>query len=335
MVLAVAGCSLNTTGVGSDRQPELAHSGVGTGATSGLDEPDSTSGAADDPSESGPSAGTGSPVPVLVISDDEIFEFGGQDIGTTAEHTFVITNEGSRVAMDLAVGGLGKPFTVHSSDCESVLAPEDTCRVVVHFAPELFGGYEGQLEVAFEGAGGADSVVRPFTGRGVGTTGNLLRNGGGEQGSLDEHPPLGWESLAGASWASTAELSYMGDYSIFAGLAAGSDEFILFQSIDAAGLTNWGDAEGVRFYYRAYHRGWDLNNDLTQVSVRFSDAQEQELEQHPTGIYSSNTWMESTGDHEAPPRTHDVQMFLECHYVSGYECGGYFDEVELWAEWSG
>ena len=205
----------------------------------------------------------------------------------------------------------------------------------MHFAPELFGEYEGQLEVTFGGAGEVDSVARPFTGLGVGTTSNLIRNGGGEQGSVDDHPPVGWESYSGTNWAINPELAHMGSYSIHAGSQSGPNGFVLFQSVDAVELTNWGNAEGVRFYFRAYQRGYEPNNDGAEVSLRFADAQGEELEFHSTGIYADEAWLESTGDHEAPPNTHDAQLLLVCHHYVGPECSAYFDEIEVWAEWLG
>lgn len=349
--LIAGGCNLNSLGQGSDTQAEPAQEsstgeseatpGTGSGAslvsTGGGLTSEGTTVAADDTTGSTATTQTsaGPMEPLITISDAEVFEFGEQDITTTSEHTFILTNEGNGEASALSIGGLVGAFAQLSTDCGSVLAPAATCEVVVGFTPELFGAYEGQLAVSYQSVGEEASVTRPLAGLGVGATANLIINGGGEQGSPADSPPVGWQAFSGSDWRISTDTFFTGFYSIHAGAVGGSEGFILFQSVDVGSLTNWGDASGVLVRMSARHTGLEFQNDPTQVDLRFSDASGEQLSYYGSAAYFGSSWTETTQDQEAPGGTQSVQVILTCYYFIGSECSGYFDEVQLVAEWAG
>lgn len=276
--------------------------------------------------------------PVIVISDGEIYDFGAQDVSTMGDHVFTVSNEGNGFATSLDVGGLDGVFEVQESGCESILAPGSSCDVAVGFNPVLFGLYDDDLEVSFEDTHTSGLVSRPVRGRGVGVTSNLLINGDAEQGALDFSPPLGWVPLSGDDWVTVDGVSYDGMRSIFAGLYGDVEEFaVLYQAIEGDWITNEAHLDGVRFSYRAYHRGisWELDTDRTQVRLRFFGVDGAVLGVDESAWYGDDDWYESWGEEYAPRGTSQVRLELVCDYDVGEYCSGYFDSIELWAEWSG
>lgn len=288
------------------------------------------------PSESTSSTAEGHPM--LVISDGPTHDFGSLDLTETIEHAFSISNEGEGDATSLLPAVEGAAFVITSHDCGEVLAAAASCEIEVSFQPNLFGGVGGELQLAYQDQGVATSVTRSLVGRGVGTTANLLVNGGGELGDADDIPPMGWTIGYGPSWAVDSILvpPAEGTRTIFAGWGPPmGDAFSLFQSIDVTSLTTWDDAAGVRFHYRAFHRAEASNDDPSWVLLRFLDAGGGEIGTHPSSLFSGATWNQSTGDLLAPAGTHHVELALECNRALGDACSGFFDGVELWAEWSG
>lgn len=92
---------------------------------------------------------------------------------------------------------------------------------------------------------------------------------------------------------------------------------------------------GVRLYYRAFHRSETEGNDPTWVELRFLGSGGNELAVYPSGQYSGITWNESVGNFLAPAGTHYVQLSLQRNRVLNEWCSGFFDGMEVWAEWLG
>jgi len=287
------------------------------------------------------SESTSSPVdghPELVISDAPIYDFGSLELTDATGHAFSISNEGDGDATSLLLSVEGAAFVITSHDCDDVLAARASCEVEVSFQPGLFGDVGSELEIAYQDQGMATSVTRSLVGRGVGATANLLINGGGELGDATDIPPMGWTIVYGPNWSASWLLAppVEGARTISAGWGPpGTNNFTLYQQLDAASLTTWGDAVGVRFYYRAFHRAETDGNDPTWVEFRFLDAGGLELAIYPSSLSSGATWYESTGNFLAPPGTHQVQLALQCDRVANDWCSGFFDGLEVWAEWLG
>jgi hypothetical protein len=275
--------------------------------------------------------------PLIVISHGPVLDFGPHSLGELAMHSFSVANEGDVDALELEVVELAAPFTLASHDCAATLAAGSSCQVDVTFQPSFFGDHAGELRIAIDDVGQPVEVARPFTGRGVGATGNLLINGGGELGSATDSPPMGWTIGYGPAWSSSDLVPPVeGSRTISAGWGPpGINEFSLQQAIDVSSLTTWGDAAGVRFYYRAFHRAETDGNDPTSVVLRARDAGGSELGAFPSPPYAGTTCNESVNNVVVPPGTTAVVLELLCDRVQLEWCSGFFDGLEVWAEWLG
>jgi hypothetical protein len=357
MALTLGACSLNSAGVGSGSNAMPGGQDDGDDETqegSGDDvegDDDTTAGGGSATGTSGGTApptddtvGAGSmddgpgPHPAVTISHEPVFDFGPRNLSENADQAFTVTNEGDADATAVQVAGLGGPFSVVTHDCGPTLAPGAACSVQVRFDPDLFGDVETELQIAYQDQGMATSAARPIVGRGIGVTGNLLINGGGEQGNATDSPPMGWTIAYGPSWSANWFVAppVEGLRTISAGWGPpGVNQFTLHQQIDVAALTTWGDAAGVRFYFRAFHRSETEGNDPTWVVLRFRDGGGAELTSTSSPMFSGTTWNESVGNTLAPAGTYHVQLVLECTRVMNTWCSGFYDGLEVWAEWLG
>ena len=340
----LAGCSLDTSGAGSgspigpgegdaDGDGTQGHGSVG-GTEPGEGEGGATSGV--DDTGDGPPVDSGPDHPAVTISDGPRFDFGTLVLNSPLDHAFTISNDGTADATAVQLGGLAGAFTVESHGFGDTLPAGESCVAQVRFAPNQFGDHMSELVLSFEDAGVPASASRPLTGRGVGTTGDLVVNGGGEEGGSFQSPPVGWTS-SDFNWAvSEAVDPHEGDRTLHAGLAITvANPTVLVQQIDVAQLTQWGDAAGVTFHFRAHHRAQFTDNDPTEVVLRFLAANSSELGVNPSGQNASTHWVEVSGDWVAPPSTHFVRIELRCSTLPTNLCNGHFDGVQLWAEWNG
>lgn len=341
---AIAGCGFDTSGLGSGppvgpnaTSPEgdgtLDDGSGGTAggsgdATSGVDET-----ADGPPMESGPG-----PHPAVIISDGPTFDFGTLVVNSQLEHAFTITNEGDGDATALQLGLAVAGFAVVGYDCGDTLVAGASCTATVSFAPTLFGDHAGELQLSFDDAGVPAAASRSVMGRGVGMTGNLVINGGGEEGGAFDIPPPGWDTDSGINWVTTSNnvTPIEGNRTIFAGTAiAVSNPTVLYQHIGVAPLTQWGDAAGVMFHFSAHHRAWTSSNNPTTVILRFLGSDMSALGANPSSTNSQASWAQFSGDWVAPPGTHFIRVELVCASALASNCDGYFDAVQLWAEWQG
>ena len=343
ITLALAACRLNNggSGLGSGAQPDES-SGTGSeGPTGGSEGADTTAATTSMPDESadGPPTDEGpSTHPMVTISDGPMFDFGTHDLTEEVDQAFTVTNEGDADATALQVGEPGEGFSIVTHDCSDVLAPQASCEVQVRFVSGRFGDAQGELQIEFQDHEMATTASLSLVGRGVGTTDNLVINGGGELGEATDIPPMGWASGYGPSWSASWLIGkpVEGDRVISAGWGPpGPNTFTLDQQVDIEALTTWGDAEGVRVRYRAFHRSEAMNDDPTWIELRFLDSAGIEMEVYPGSQHSSPEWNESTGDFVLPAGTHSVRLSLQCERMAGDACSGFFDGVELWAEWTG
>jgi hypothetical protein len=275
--------------------------------------------------------------PEVTISHDPVFDFGPTPLIVGATEPFIVTNEGDGDATALQVGVAGA-FSIMEHDCGETLAPGATCEVQVRFAPALFGDVQTELQIGFEDQGAPTMASRQILGRGVGTTSNLLINGGGELGDATDIPPMGWVIDYGPNWSASGQsvTPYEGSRTISPGWGPpGVDDFTLHQQVDMAGLTTWGDANGLQIHYRAFHRAVFDGDDPTWIELRFFDSAGVEMAVHPGTYFSGTTWNQSQLSMLLPVGVHDARLVLQCDRAFGDACSGYFDGVELWAEWQG
>lgn len=352
-VLALGACAPNSAGFGSGSNAMPVDDGDdGTDGEEGTatDEGTTTSGGAGTVTggvtsptadDTGPTMDDGpAGHPAIMISNGPTFDFGPRNLTELADQAFAVTNEGDGDATAVQVAGVGGAFTILGHDCPPTLAPGSACEVTVRFDPALFGDVMTELQIAYQDQGMATMAARQIVGRGVGATGNLLVNGGGELGNATDVPPMGWTIVYGPSWSANwfeeGLTPIEGVRTISAGWGPPDvSGFTLQQRIDVGALTTWGDAAGVRIYYRAFHRSETEGNDPTWVELRFRDGGGGELALHPSSLHSSTTWNESVGNFVAPPSSRAVELSLQCNRVMNEWCSGFFDGLEVWAEWLG
>jgi hypothetical protein len=351
LALALGGCTFDSYGGGSASQaiPGDDDGTEGEGSAATADGGDTTAGndgvtsaattlpPADETADGATGEGsTGHPN--VTISHGPVYDFGLVDLGTDVENVFTVANEGDGEATALQLTQLGGAFSIVSDGCGDVLEPQASCDVRVRFGPELFGDLQSELAVAFLDQGMAASATRQLVGRGVGITRNLLVNGGGEAGNAADTPPMGWQIVTGPSWSANWPLAppVEGSRTISAGWGPPElDQFTLHQQVHVAPLTTWGDAAGVRFYFRAYHRAESDLNDPTWVVLRLRNAGGSDVGMTQSPPFSGTSWNLSEGNLLAPADTHYLQFALECNRDYNNWCSGFFDDLEVWAEWLG
>jgi hypothetical protein len=338
MTLVIGACTFDPSsgGSGTPGTPATSTDGEGSTGTSGGSAPPADETADGSGSTDGGAVGHAE----VSISDGPTFDFGAHDLTDTLEHAFTVTNAGDGDATALQVVGVDGAFTLVSHDCGMALAAGASCEVRVSFEPKLFGDHGSALQLAFQDAGVGTSASRPIVGRGVGTTDNLLMNGGGEEGDPLDIPPVSWEAASGPTWSTNWNPVEVGTVEGSRVISAGWGPpdltvFTLFQLVSGESLTNWDDAAGVRFSYRASHRPESADDDPTWVQLRFLDASGLELEAHVSDTNAAAAWLESEGSFVAPAGTRRVQIMLGCQRMVVDSCNGFFDGIELWAEWPG
>jgi len=130
-------------------------------------------------------AGTGTDAALLVLWDYDVlagfgdaYDYGTRGVGTSADHTFFLRNDGKAAASAIAAtvaapfgwGGGAPPGT--GGTCGATLAPGATCRLVVRFAPTQAGDARATVRVAYDDSTAAREVTRDV--RGAGTTAALV-----------------------------------------------------------------------------------------------------------------------------------------------------------------
>ncbi|MCH9685730.1 MAG: choice-of-anchor D domain-containing protein [Deltaproteobacteria bacterium] len=356
LALAPAGCNFDSSG-GGTAGPALPGDNDDTGGattTTGSAEttvtPPASTGStttqppADTTADTGPPAETDDPVgPVLTVSDPDGYDFGPRDIDSENTREFMVTNEGDQEAAGLTFAlsepGVDAPgFAIIANECGDTLGAGQSCTVTAEFAPDLFGPHAGTLEIEYEGLAGATEMIsREMIGVGIGLTGNLVTNGGGEDGATNEAPP-GWTLTAG-NWVTSMGVTIVpnsGAHFIWPGNGIpGLSEYSMFQQIPVAGLTTWGDAEDVLFHVSIWARSFDPGNDPMRFTVRFQDGGGANVGEFSSPDFSTPMWTELVGMFEAPRSTGLVQLVLSCSQVSGLSCSAFFDDIEIRAEYQG
>ncbi|MGC4122726.1 MAG: choice-of-anchor D domain-containing protein [Myxococcales bacterium] len=113
--------------------------------------------------------GTGSTVAIVAFSG---FDYGQVNVGSTADHTFTVTNSGEAPASGLTAAPLGAGFSFKDGaypgtggTCGASL-PAGACTLVITFAPTRAGTASTALELSFSDGLAPASVSRTLTGLG-------------------------------------------------------------------------------------------------------------------------------------------------------------------------
>jgi hypothetical protein len=120
--------------------------------------------------------GTGTSHAFLVISDGPTYDFGTRALGSTASHTFTVTNTGAAPAASIAAAALSAPFSfaggaapgTNGTTCGATLGAGATCTVNVSFSPTVTGAAAGSLHLDYDdGAGGQSAATRALKAAGT------------------------------------------------------------------------------------------------------------------------------------------------------------------------
>ncbi|MCA9325933.1 choice-of-anchor D domain-containing protein, partial [Candidatus Saccharibacteria bacterium] len=86
--------------------------------------------------------GSGATAAVINISDSPIYNYGTLATGSSADHSFTLTNAGGVSATSLAASGLAAPYTFKGGSypgtggtCATSLAASATCTIIVTYSP--------------------------------------------------------------------------------------------------------------------------------------------------------------------------------------------------------
>jgi hypothetical protein len=119
-------------------------------------------------------AGTGAPPAVLVLSDSTAYDFGDHLIGTTSEHTFIVTNTGGVAATGLMPSALAAPLAYKGGtapgmggNCGATLAAGASCTLIVTFKPTAAGKTTATLTVAYTDGLASRAATRDVAGLGT------------------------------------------------------------------------------------------------------------------------------------------------------------------------
>ncbi|MCB0367798.1 MAG: choice-of-anchor D domain-containing protein, partial [Bdellovibrionales bacterium] len=123
--------------------------------------------------------GTGANLGKLEISEDPSYNFGNVVVGSTADHTFTVTNIGTLPVTTITATGMvgsfqfkGGSYPGTGGDCAATLAPAAVCNVVVTFAPLTSGLKLDKIDLSYANGVGTDRSERDL--QGVGATPALL-----------------------------------------------------------------------------------------------------------------------------------------------------------------
>ena len=354
LVMVVSACRFDSTGVGSsgatfDIDPATTAAADvtnGSGELGGSEDDAETAGVTTDANtdasadaSADASTDAGQAPAMLALVDAPEFDFLDVALGAVQTHGFVLRNEaaGTAVGLEAQLDGPGFGFAGGAypglgGSCTDTLAGDDSCLLVVAYAPTQWGVAQGTLALDYEDALGVGMVEAGLRARGVGESANLLINGDAEQGGS---PPVGWVEgdNGGQEWTTTTEPAFGGERSLWAGPGQGGTSFRLRQSIATESWNLLIDNEGLWFRVRAQTRALFAGDDPHEVWLRFFDARNVLISESGSPPYQGVGWNGVELLAAAPVGTRFVHVQLRCEREFGDNCSGYFDDVSLVASY--
>lgn len=314
------------------------------GGTSGDDDSGSAGTSADDGDDASTGSGSsgGAPMdgetgvaPGMLVVDASVVDFGDVNLGFQQTTEIVLRNSGDTPVSAIEAAPLTEPFAFfgdvpgaefpgEGGDCGDTLAGGASCRVVLSLQPTEFGPHTGSLTLRSD----TGEIVVPLSGRGVGSTANLLVNGDGEQ---QGSPPPGWTESEG-SWNSGALLllpAYEGLGALAATEAYDETWTTLRQDVSIVAYADLVAAGELRVRLDGWVRVGPGNGDLAWVGLEMTGmaGAVHEWESRP-----ESPLMWTSLGHELPiaPGTVQIGVQLFCAPLgAGEDCEAYFDEVSL------
>jgi hypothetical protein len=324
-----AGCLLDTQGSGATDGSEAGPTGAGSSSSSGSSS-DTTSTSTTGEDTTGDPGDPG--VPELVIDEAPTFDFGSVNLGMTVSDGITLRNVGNAPATGILTnvalpfefrGGL---FPGASGTCADQLDPDDSCTLDIDATAVDLGPLTAPLRVLYDGADALVMVDLEMVG--VGTTENLVSNGGAEDFGM---PPPGWVAEMGAGWDASEGTdvdAYAGDGRFNAGDTDDESILRLSQSIDLSKYASLIDAGGVQIAFAGWARSLE-GLDEHRFVLEFETTAGSNLDLFTTSWNTSATWQQFVDTREASSGTRVLKLALDCRLVAGTTCDGYFDEVSL------
>jgi len=120
-------------------------------------------------------SGTGSAgAAVLAISESDPYDFGSVVQGSSASHTFTVTNSGSQAASAISEVGLAAPFAFSGGSypgtggtCGASLSAGANCTIQIEFSPTAAVVSNDTVDLSYNDGSSAQNATRNVTGTGI------------------------------------------------------------------------------------------------------------------------------------------------------------------------
>jgi hypothetical protein len=325
-----AGDTTETTAGSTDAAGTVADTAHGSSEATTSDDRPPTTAADDDDDDAAPSIGAR-----VVFEGGSRIDLGEIDPSTDLPAaTLVLHNEGDAPALQLSAPELGPPlawaggaFPGAGGTCGASLSSGASCEIVLAAVPGVVGMSARELELTYQDGASSETAVTLLTMIAIGTTADLVANGGFERGPADA-VPAGWTAVTGA-WRSTADQFYEGQRSALPGSVQFGDVLTLHQTI---ALDPWAETiaiHGMSVGLEGFARGLNILGDQWRVGLSEIDLQGEAtiLWQSPTT--GGPAWTPFGQESELSPTTRSLRVELECVANSGVDCDAWFDAVQL------
>ncbi len=286
------------------------------------DDPSDTDDPTDDPSDTddptdGSSTGDPPDGPNVQIAGEA---FDTIALGGAGTREFTMTNDGDADANNVTVEVIGE-FTLDSDNCPGTLGPGDSCAATVSRSGSVLGPFSGLLQVTYD-EGMDDELLEVDV---VGSTGNLLNDGGFESCSGDPWVVFNGAWECGDVWDDIDARSGDG---YLAAVEGNNQPFTYRLEIDITPYANAISTGEMSFEFTGWARSYVFNDDEYRFRLRYREG-DTDASQYASGWQTGGTWTEYTDSRMVPSGVDTARIELQCDKDGGDYCDAYFDDIEL------
>lgn len=248
--------------------------------------------------------------------------------------TLVLHNEGDAAALRLSGPELGPPlswaagtFPGAGGTCGASLSSGASCEIVLTAVPGVVGMAGRELEITYQDGASSETAITLLTMIAIGTTADLVANGGFERGPADT-VPTAWTAVTGA-WRSTPEQFYEGERSAFPGSVLVGDVLSMQQTI---ALDPWAETiatHGMSVQLEGFARALNILGDQWRVALSEVDRQGEASMLWQSPASNAPAWTPFGQESPLSPTTRSLRVELQCLANSGVDCDAWFDAVQL------